>query len=279
MSQTGRGNRVALVIKIESHRQGRLYCPHFSMMTRIYDWKGRKRNTRHVAAFGSNHLSLLMSTKSNNGRHHGKSKEKAECPCKLKDRPDISEKALTARWMVSSLDWGVLSTVSTRLGDAENPIPFGNIYSFVDGPCGKSTGIPYFYGTYLDQSFKDSMDHPTVSLSLSEASLSSVCIGRDGLDACTLGTKYGDPESPICARLTLTGDFVVVQDDSEEFEFARQAIFERHTTMAEWPDDHNWVIAKLDIKDIWLIDFFGGATILSPEEYFSATGDDETNRV
>ena len=97
--------------------------------------------------------------------------------------------------MVHSLDWGVLSTVSSRLGDGENgsPIPFGNIYSYVDGPCHESTGIIYLYGTYMDQSFADSLKNEMVSFSLSEASLSSVCSQRDGIDACQLGTKYGDP--------------------------------------------------------------------------------------
>ena len=96
--------------------------------------------------------------------------------------------------MVHTLDWGVLSTISTRVGDdASNPIPFGNIYSFVDGTCDESTGIIYLYGTYMDQSFADSLQNDMVSFSLSEASLSSVCAERHGLDSCTLGTKYGDP--------------------------------------------------------------------------------------
>jgi hypothetical protein len=182
------------------------------------------------------------------------------------------------RWMVHTLDWGVLSTISTRLGGDDNPVPFGNIYSFVDGSCHNSTGIPYFYGTYLDQSFLDIREHETVSLSLSEASLSSVCTERDGLDACTLGTKYGDPENPVCARLTLTGELVVLSEDSKEYEFAREAMFERHLTMTDWPENHNWVVAKLDIKDVWLIDFFGGAAILSPDEYFAASGEEEMVR-
>jgi len=79
--------------------------------------------------------------------HGVDSKDREECLCSLKERPNKADKADTARWMVHSLDWGVLSTVSTRLGNAENPIPFGNIYSFVDGTCENSTGVPYFFGT------------------------------------------------------------------------------------------------------------------------------------
>jgi hypothetical protein len=173
---------------------------------------------------------------------------------------------MTARWMVHSLDWGTLTTISTRLGGGE--IPFGNIYSFVDGTCTKSTGIPYFYGTYLDQSLLDSMDNPMVSLSLSEASLASVCGNKDGLDACSLGSKYGDPENPVCARLTITGELVVLDEDSAEYELATTSLFERHTTMAKWPKNHDWVVFKIEIQDVWLIDYFGGASIIPPEEYY-----------
>jgi hypothetical protein len=203
------------------------------------------------------------------------------CVCFLQDRPEISQKAQTARWMVHSLDWGVLATISSRLpGDTEGPtktpssslpIPFGNVYSFVDGTCDKATGVPYLFGTYMDQSFIDSTYNQMVSLTLSEASLSSVCNDRNGLAACTLGTKYGDPENPVCARLTLTGMLVVLQEDSEEYAFAQGALFERHSTMQAWPRDHNWIIAKIDIRDVWLIDYFGGASIIDTASYFAAT--------
>jgi Pyridoxamine 5'-phosphate oxidase len=193
----------------------------------------------------------------------------------LLPRPDKAEKATTARWMVHSLSWGTLSTISTRIGDDTSPVPFGNIYSFVDGPCHEATGIPYFYGTYLDQSFTDTLVNPIVSLSLSEASLSSVCANRDGLDACTLGTKYGDPESPVCARVTVTGTFEVLGEGSPEYIYAQQSIFHRHTTMQGWPSNHHWVIGKINVQDVWLIDFFGGAAIISAEEYFAANPDNE----
>lgn len=73
------------------------------------------------------------------------------CTCMLLDRPDVLEKEKRARWMVHSLNYGVLSTISTRLPGSP---PFGNVYSFVDGDCSSSSGVPYFYGTYMDQSFE-----------------------------------------------------------------------------------------------------------------------------
>jgi hypothetical protein len=172
------------------------------------------------------------------------------------------------------MSWGTLSTISTRIGDETSPVPFGNTYSFVDGPCTEASGIPYFYGTYLDQSFTDTLENPTVSLSLSEASLSSTCANRDGLQACQLDTKYGDPENPVCARVSLTGTFEVLEETSPEYQYAQQAIFQRHTTMERWPANHNWAIAKINVQDVWLIDFFGGAAIMSADEYFAANLDD-----
>ena len=190
-----------------------------------------------------------------------------DCPCQLSERPSTGMKAATARWMMHSLDWGTLNTISSRFGKGE--IPFGNIYSFVDGTCSNSTGTPYFYGTFLDQSLVDSTQNPTVSLTLSEASLSSVCGNKKGLEACSLRSQYGDPENPVCARLTVTGELVVLKHDSAEYEFATSSLFERHSSMATWPKDHNWLAFKIDIKDIWLIDYFGGASIIPAKEYFS----------
>lgn len=197
----------------------------------------------------------------------------------MEERPDLADKAKTARWMVHSLDWGVISTISSRLGggtDGSQPVPFGNVYSFVDGSCDQATGIPYIYGTYMDQSFADSTTNDMVSLTLSESSLSSVC-PNNAIDSCMLGTKYGDPESPMCARLTLTGKLVALEDDSKEHEFAKSAFYQRHPSMQAWPDGHGWVIAKIEIEDLWLIDYFGGATVLDPKDYFAAVSKgDET---
>ena len=93
----------------------------------------------------------------------------------------------------------------------------------------------------------------------------------------------GDPENPLCARLTLSGTLVEVKkktDDDEsgttatvdnnddEYEFIRAAFYERHPQMVYWPQDHDWKIVKLVLSEIWIIDFFGGATILSPEQYY-----------
>ena len=228
------------------------------------------------AALEHNH-----SSSDDNHHHHHHSID--DCPCTLVKQPDLHDKEATARWMVHSLDWGVLSTISSRFTD-HHPVPFGNIYSFVDGTCDNSTGIPYIYGTYMDQSFQDSLSNTAVSFTLSEASLASVCYsggagGSNLLPACKISRNgYGDPENPPCARLTLTGILTVVAESKNkdmedeihsEFDFAQKALFQRHFAMEEWPRNHKWVIAKIEIQDIWLIDYFGGASILNVEKYKS----------
>ena len=209
-----------------------------------------------------------------------------DCPCEIAPLPDLRDKEMTARWMVHSLNWGVLSTISSRLTastEGNMAIPFGNVYSFVDGTCQNSTGTPYFYGTYMDQSFQDSLSNTNAALTLSEASISSVCLDKTVSNApqtpeqqepfrrkaCQVGLKYGDAENPVCARLTLTGKLVEVTD-AEEKEWARQAIFSRHESMKGWPQNHDWVVGKLVLSDIWLIDFFGGASILDLDAYYGA---------
>ena len=212
-----------------------------------------------------------------------------DCPCRdyMYERPELWKKAETARWMVHRIDWGVLSTVSARNGSGG--APFGNIYSFVDGSCTNATGTPYFYGTYMDQSYQDMRLNPTASLALTEASVVSSCTtgaaDANLIQACTIrsssGTASGnpsgnavhvggDPENPVCARLTLTGTLQVVEDPAE-FASIQAALFQRHPQMQQWPIDHHWTIVKLVVQDVWLIDYFGGATVLTPEQYYGVT--------
>ncbi|KAF6143273.1 hypothetical protein GIB67_039056 [Kingdonia uniflora] len=105
----------------------------------------------------------------------------------IQTKPDPTDAAATARWLISQNSWGVLSTISSDLGGA----PFGNVVSFSDGVLDKGYGIPYFYLTALD---------PTASNALKDAR-SSLTVSEFTLGTC--GKK--DPENPTCAKITLTG--------------------------------------------------------------------------
>jgi hypothetical protein len=40
--------------------------------------------------------------------------------------------------------------------------------------------------------------------------------------------------------------------------------------MEYWPSGHGWFYAKLELKQVQLLDYYGGITTLSPDEYFQA---------
>ncbi|KAJ3694911.1 hypothetical protein LUZ60_000288 [Juncus effusus] len=164
-------------------------------------------------------------------------------------KPDPFDAAATARWLASENSWGVLSTISSDLGGS----PFGNVVSYSDGLPKKGLGIPYFYLTTLDPTARDVLVDRRSSLTLSEFPLG------------TCGKI--DPENPTCSKMTLTGKLNLVDANCTEGQFAKQALFSKHPEMKGWPKNHNFKIFKLEIENIFLIDWFGGAKPLSPSEY------------
>ena len=59
-------------------------------------------------------------------------------------------------------------------------------------------------------------------------------------------------------------------EEGEEANTAWEALVAAHPIMASWPVDHSWFIGKLEISNVWLINIFGGATNITPEEYYAA---------
>ncbi|CAN6449031.1 unnamed protein product [Victoria cruziana] len=172
-------------------------------------------------------------------------------PLLRRPKPDPSKAAATARWLAAENDWGVLSTISGELGGA----PFGNVVSFSDGLPGNGNGIPYFYLTTLDPTARNALKDARSSLTISEFPLG------------TCGRR--DPENPTCSKLTLTGKLKLIDSLSKDAEFARQALFSKHSEMKGWPADHNFQIFTLDIEDLFLIDWFGGPKPLSVADYLN----------
>merc|ERR1719262_422152 len=77
----------------------------------------------------------------------------------------------------------------------------------------------------------------------------------------------------MCARVTLSGEFVKVDKDSDEYRTYKAALVERHPSLAGYPDSHDFNLAKIDIHQVWLVGMFGGADIMTKEEYLGvATG-------
>jgi len=179
--------------------------------------------------------------------------------------PWFWDKIATARWMVANLEWGVLSTTSTRSQGTAVGAAFGNPYSFAD-----VQGVPYFFVSDLDASMMDvNGGSANVSLSLSEAAL----FGRKDIwwkNKCEIGKVLGDPENPPCARLVLSGSLSKVATGSPEESTAKAALVARHPSFAQYPPGHSFYVAKMELSGLWEIDMFGGAAIITPTEYFKA---------
>merc|ERR1712217_776296 len=75
---------------------------------------------------------------------------------------------------------------------------------------------------------------------------------------------------PPCARLVLSGTMVKLEANSTEDKTAREALFKRHPSFSQYPPSHDFFVAKMEIDGVWLIDFYGGAAIIPPAEYFGA---------
>ncbi|KAL2623663.1 hypothetical protein R1flu_003868 [Riccia fluitans] len=166
-------------------------------------------------------------------------------------RPDPDDAGAMARWLVASSSWGVISTLSLHLGGA----PWGNVASFSDGPEGKATGTPYFYLSRMDPTPRDIERDPRCSLCLSEAPIG------------TCGNR--DVENPTCARLTISGKMVELPENEDEGRYALEALYFKHPEMKYWPKYHDWRVYKLQIEDIFLVDYFGGAKKVTVEEYYN----------
>ncbi|XP_007541465.1 protein CREG1 [Poecilia latipinna] len=168
--------------------------------------------------------------------------------------PPHDQVARVARFIAHQCDWASMATISSH-----KPVvgqPFSNVFSVSDGPHGTSSGVPYMYLTHMEVSVQDLQVNPQASLSMSLAQT----------DYCK--QQGFDPQSPLCAHIILSGS--VLQVNGTEADFAKKALFSRHPEMIDWPTDHNWFFAKFNITQVWVLDYFGGVKVVSPDEYFQA---------
>ncbi|XP_069801641.1 protein CREG1 [Dendropsophus ebraccatus] len=170
------------------------------------------------------------------------------------DIPPRNETARVARYVAHRCDWGALATISSH--EPLRGQPFANVFSVSDGPRGHSSGVLYFYLTTMEVSVQDLQVNPNASLTMSLAQ-TPYC-----------RQEQYDPQSPLCAHIIISGSIQKVDD--KEAGTAKMALFSRHPEMASWPRDHDWFFAKLNITNIWVLDYFGGIKTVTPEDYYQA---------
>jgi hypothetical protein len=76
--------------------------------------------------------------------------------------------------------------------------------------------------------------------------------------------SHCDPEKPVCARLVLTGTFQTMDETHSEYSAAKEALFQRHAIIRVWPDNHEWIVAKLNVQDVWFVDYISVAPLAFP---------------
>lgn len=127
-----------------------------------------------------------------------------------------------------------------------------------------STGLPVFYLPSPDPSSVDIRANPKVSLSFTESALAET-LGDDG-QPC--GGK--DAEDPTCAKLSLIGRAVPLEDSGVE---AAKAAFGANHPRAEWLSAGGAHTGggyyTLELEKIMFLRNFGGFAKVSPEEYLS----------
>eukprot|EP00633_Aureoumbra_lagunensis_P012119 CAMPEP_0197327588 /NCGR_PEP_ID=MMETSP0892-20130614/3057_1 /TAXON_ID=44058 ORGANISM="Aureoumbra lagunensis, Strain CCMP1510" /NCGR_SAMPLE_ID=MMETSP0892 /ASSEMBLY_ACC=CAM_ASM_000538 /LENGTH=159 /DNA_ID=CAMNT_0042822521 /DNA_START=279 /DNA_END=758 /DNA_ORIENTATION=- len=147
--------------------------------------------------------------------------------------------------------------------DGLSGAPFGNPVSFAD-----NFGNIYFCVSPLDQSIQDLESDDRVALSVSAAQFGNItsCLVPDG-----------DPENPPCARLAISATFANITD-ADEWQTAKTVLYAKHPAFNNYgcfdssnDNGHNFFLAKLNILQLWLIDIYGGAAIISPSEYFNSS--------
>ncbi|XP_024899777.1 protein CREG1 [Pteropus alecto] len=175
--------------------------------------------------------------------------------------------------------------------------PFADVLSLSDGPPGAGSGVPYFYLSPLQQSvgnlqvsMRAPRRGPACPLSPARAqgrqrAHAGPCApapagrallrpGRGSADHHP-GVSHAPRNGATLGRLLchlprgVLGHYVSVNET--ERDIAKRSLFIRHPEMETWPSGHNWFFAKLNITNIWLLDYFGGPKIVTPEEYYNVT--------
>ncbi|ENN82490.1 protein CREG1 [Dendroctonus ponderosae] len=175
----------------------------------------------------------------------------------ISELPPIAEHAKTARYIIHNADWVAVGTLSVRedmKGD-----PFVSLKSISDGPASNSSGIPYLYMTDMDITAIDILANNKVTI-LASLAQSNYC-----------QEKSYDPQDPRCAKVMLSGTVEKVNKSTEEHEFAKKALFERHPPMKYWPANHGFYVAKVKPTQILLLNNFGGLVTVNVQDYLSAS--------
>lgn len=155
------------------------------------------------------------------------------------------------------------------------------LFSVSDGPQETGDGIPYFYVSPLQaavtdltnvsvHTWKSSYFRFWMRISFQNNANCSLLMSLAQTSICK--ENNWDPEDPRCAQVILSGTFQKIQNTSEEYPKAKEAIFSRHPSFVSLPASHKFFLAKINIERIIVQDRFGGPSVVPVHDYFSVSG-------
>ncbi|KAH8323041.1 hypothetical protein KR074_001515 [Drosophila pseudoananassae] len=164
--------------------------------------------------------------------------------------------AKIARDLVHRANWAAVGSISTN--KIVEGYPMVNIISTDDSDSnGQSTGRIRFLLTDLDFTGPDWEHNNKVTLMFS--------------DDQTLNCKNAgmDPMEPTCARTMLSGQVNKISPSDSSYQPALDAFVKRHPAANNWLKAHNFYLCELDIRNIFVLDFYGGPHQVSASDYYA----------
>lgn len=181
-------------------------------------------------------------------------------------RPSYREYAKMARYLVHKSNWTSMGTISTIPNFTGYPMV--NIKSIADSANNApSTGRIIFLLTDMDFTGKDLAVNNKLTAMFTE----------DQDLACT--SKNVDTMEPTCARAIFIGKLKRLTPGTAEHTEADQWFTNRHPASILWRQTHTFYFCQLDIQHITIIDFYGGAHTVTPDDYYAANYDADANEI
>ncbi|KAJ8934228.1 hypothetical protein NQ318_002086 [Aromia moschata] len=174
--------------------------------------------------------------------------------------------AQVAKYIVHNSDWVSVASISVQR--VIKGYPYVSLESVSDGPDSQT----HWYSIYV----YDSMGSNCKGSSGKELSRiyedSRVTVMATTAQSDQCKKQNLDPQDPGCAKVFITGTFVKVDNTSSEYNFGKEALFEKHPSMRFWPEDHGFFVAKVD--PIYIDVFYkiegGHREHVSKEDYLAA---------
>ncbi|XP_017141335.1 protein CREG1 [Drosophila miranda] len=164
--------------------------------------------------------------------------------------------AKIARQLVHRANWAAVGSISTN--KIVEDYPMVNIVSIDDSDAnGNSTGKIRFLLTDLDFTGPDWEKNNKVTLMFTEEQ--------------TLNCKnHGkDPMEPTCARSMISGQVQRFDKSDRSYKPALDAYIKRHPSANNWIKAHNFYLCELIIRNIFVLDFYGGPHQVTASDYYA----------